>query len=201
MHWLSQFQICTWVHCFLHRLAKPSRTCAWPLALRNRLDSPTPELAGTLWNPPAPSAALRNRNLHQHTPEPSGTFRNLIPEPAPARTGIMQNPLEPSGTCACTGALELIWAEDPISLRWEKKSFKKRGLAKFRAFQDIIPSLYRGQHKQLSVRLPWLSAQLEVLPAPRAQRGCAWRSGRPRPLEKHGMFNSTISDGKRKVDV
>ena len=76
----------------------------------------TPARAGTLWNPPEPTPAhtgtLRNlpalpsgtytstrrnppkpsrtclRNLHQHTPEFSGTFWNLPPEPAPAtRTG------------------------------------------------------------------------------------------------------------------
>ena len=41
----------------------------------------------TLRNPPEPSGTCR-RNLHQHTPELSGTFRNLPPEPAPAtRTG------------------------------------------------------------------------------------------------------------------
>ena len=38
-------------------------------------------------NHPEPSGT-RLRNLHQHTPELSGTFRNLPPEPAPAtRTG------------------------------------------------------------------------------------------------------------------
>ena len=66
---------------------------------------PTPTRAGTLRNPPEPSGTclrnlpfytgtLRNltgtclRNLHQQTPELSGTLRNLPPEPAPAtRTG------------------------------------------------------------------------------------------------------------------
>ena len=59
----------------------------------------SPELSGT-----------RLRNLHHFTPEPSGTFRNL-PEPS-------------SGTCSCDPhrrTPELIWAEDPISLRcWGK---------------------------------------------------------------------------------
>ena len=84
---------------------------------------PTPTRAGTLRNPPEPSKTFRNqtfgtfrnlppeptpayppepsgtrlRNLHQHTPElsgtfrnlpePSGTFRNLLLLPAPAHTG------------------------------------------------------------------------------------------------------------------
>ena len=39
------------------------------------------------WNSPELSGTCL-RNLYQHTPEPSGTFRNLTPEPAPAtRTG------------------------------------------------------------------------------------------------------------------
>ena len=50
---------------------------------------------GTLRNLPRPSgtnvsepSGTRPRNLHLHTPELSGTFRNLPPEPAPAtRTG------------------------------------------------------------------------------------------------------------------
>ena len=71
---------------------------------------PTPARAGTLRNLPQPSRTFRNLpelasgtyasthrnlpspepsgtclwNLHQHTPEPSGTFPNLSPEPAPA---------------------------------------------------------------------------------------------------------------------
>ena len=60
------------------------------------------------------------------SPEPSGTFRNLPPEPTPARAGTRRNLLEPSsGTCSCDPhrrTPELIWAEDPISLRcWGKK--------------------------------------------------------------------------------
>ena len=48
----------------------------------------SPELSGTLRNSPELSGTCL-WNLHQHTPEPSGTnFRNLSPEPAPAtRTG------------------------------------------------------------------------------------------------------------------
>ena len=110
---------------------EPSGTC-----LRN-LHQHTPEPSGTSL-----------RNLHQHTPElASGTYtsthrnlRNLPPEPAPAHTGTLRNlPPEPtpphagnlrnllepsSGTCSCDPhrhTPELIWAEDPISLRcWGK---------------------------------------------------------------------------------
>ena len=86
----------------------------------------------TLRNPPEPSGSCL-RNLHQHTPEPSGTFRNLPPEPTPAHTGTLRNlPPEPtpahagtllepsSGTCSSDPhrhTPELIWAEDPVSLR------------------------------------------------------------------------------------
>ena len=68
---------------------------------------PTPLFyTGTLRNLPQPASGTytsirrnlpersrtRPRNLHQHTPEPSGTFRNLPPEPAPAtRTGTHRN--------------------------------------------------------------------------------------------------------------
>ena len=40
----------------------------------------------TLRNPPEPSGSCI-RNLHQHTPEPSTTFRKFHPEPTPAHTG------------------------------------------------------------------------------------------------------------------
>ena len=82
-------------------------------------------------------------NLCQHTPEPSeicGTFRDLPPEPTPFYTGTLRNLPEPasgtytilqrnspepsSGTCSCDPhrhTPELIWPEDPISLRcWGK---------------------------------------------------------------------------------
>ena len=75
-------------------------------------------------NSPEPSATCL-RNLHQHTPEPSGTFRNPPPEPTPAHTGTLRNLPEPSsGTCSCDPhrhTPELIWAEDPISLRCRGK--------------------------------------------------------------------------------
>ena len=70
----------------------------------------TPELSGT-----------RLRNLHQHTPELSGTFRNPPAEPTAAHHRTLWNLPEPSsGTCSCDPhrhTPELIWAEDPISLR------------------------------------------------------------------------------------
>ena len=68
-------------------------------------------------NRPEPSGT-QLRNLHQHTLELSGTFRNLPPEPS-------------SGTCSCDPhrhTPELIWAEDPISLRcWGKKTSMQSG--------------------------------------------------------------------------
>ena len=59
--------------------------------LRNLPPKPAPARAGTLQNlhqhAPNPRRTCL-RNLHLHAPEPSGTFRNLSPEPAPAtRTG------------------------------------------------------------------------------------------------------------------
>ena len=108
----------------------------------------SPEPSGTLRNPLEPTPAHTGWepsgicfwNLHQHTPEPSGTFRNLPPQPTPAHIGTLRNlPPEPtpahtgtlrnlpepsSGTCSCDPhrhTPELIWAEDPISLRcWGK---------------------------------------------------------------------------------
>ena len=116
-------------------------------SLRN-LHQHAPELSRTLRLPeptfrnlPEPSGTYL-LNLRQHTPEPSkifrnlppeptpfytGTFRNLPPEPTPAHAGTLRNLPEPSsGTCSCDPhrhTPELIWAEDPISLRcWGKTS-------------------------------------------------------------------------------
>ena len=84
-----------------------------------------PELASGTYtifhrNSPEPSGTCL-RNLHHFTPELSGTFRNLPSEPTPAHAGTLQNLPEPSsGTCSCgprRHTPELIWAEDPISLR------------------------------------------------------------------------------------
>ena len=112
---------------------------------RTLLPEATPTTrAGTLQNPPEPSETFRNQpfgtfrnlppeptpayagtlgNLHCFTSELSGTFRNPPPEPTPAPThaGTLRNLPEPSsGTCSCDPhrhTPELIWAEDPISLR------------------------------------------------------------------------------------
>ena len=105
----------------------------------NPRPEPTPAHARTLRNLPEPApgtytstrqnspelSGTRLRNLHQHTPELSGTFRNPPPEFTPAHTGTLRNLPEPSsGTCSCDPhrhTPELIWAEDPISLRcWGK---------------------------------------------------------------------------------
>ena len=70
--------------------------------------------------------------------EGSGGFRcvlvnrNLSPEPTPAHTGTFRNLPEPaSGTCFCDPhrhTPELIWAEDPISLRcWGRRRRGRRG--------------------------------------------------------------------------
>ena len=119
---------------------------------------PTPAHAGTLRNLPEPASGtytsahrnwtcLRNlplepahtgtqpsgtclQNLRQHTPELSGTFRNLPPEPTPAHTGTLHNL---PGTCSCDPRRhtpELIWAEDPISLRCWGKNIRKFGPGK-----------------------------------------------------------------------
>ena len=117
--------------------------------LRN-LPEPTPTCARTLQNPPEPSETFRNqpfgtfRNLPpEPTPAYNGTLRNLpelasgttpfytgtlrnLPEPASGTyTSTRRNSPEPSGTCSCDPhrhTPELIWAEDPISLRgWGEK--------------------------------------------------------------------------------
>ena len=96
----------------LRNLPEPSGTC---------LAEPTPFYTGTLRNLPEPAP--------EHTPFHKGTLRNLL-EPASATyTSTLRNLPEPSsGTCSCDPhrhTPELIWAEDPISLRcWGKMGQK-----------------------------------------------------------------------------
>ena len=168
----------TWL--FLSRLQGNKPHSPEPSGTFRKLyPEPTPAHTGILWNLPEPASGTYTtthrdftclRNLHQHTPEPSGTFRslppeptpahagtlrklhqhsgtfrnlppeptpahtgtfrNLPPEPTPAHTGTLRNLPEPSsGTCSCDPhrhTPELIWAEDPISLRcWGKTIFQK----------------------------------------------------------------------------
>ena len=108
----------------------------------------TPAYTGTLRNLPEPSGTCL-RNLHHFTSELSGTFRNLPPELTPfykgtlrtfrnpppeltqTHSGTLRNLPEPSsGTCSCDPhrrTPELIWAEDPISLRCWGKNVVKSG--------------------------------------------------------------------------
>ena len=89
-----------------------------------------PELASGTYtvlhrNSPEPSGTCLG-NWHHFTEELSGTFRNPPPEPTPAHSGTLRNLPEPSsGTGSCDPRRhtpELIWAEDPTSLRcWGKK--------------------------------------------------------------------------------
>ena len=133
---------------------EPSEPCLWNLqqhapelsgTLRNfprpsgiNLSGPSETYLRNLWNPRKSSGTFRefaSWNLHHFTPELSGTFCNLPPEPTPFYSGILRNPppepppahagtlrnlLEPSsGTGSCDPhrqTPELIWAEDPISL-------------------------------------------------------------------------------------
>ena len=98
MHWFSQFQICTWVHCFLNFET-----------LRNLPPEPAPAHTGTFRNFPKPSGTCF-RNLHKRASEPSGTCLRNLPR-------AHRNVLEPSRTCACDPhrrTPELFWAEDPI---------------------------------------------------------------------------------------
>ena len=98
-------------------------TPAYAGTVRNLSPEPTPAYAGTLRNLPEPASGTYTA----HT----GALRNLS-EPASgtytAHTGALRNLSEPSsGTCSCDPhrhTPELIWAEDPISLRcWGKMRY------------------------------------------------------------------------------
>ena len=138
----------TWL--LLSRLQgnKPHRNSPEPTPTRAGTLQNPPEPSETFRNQPFGTYLL---NLRQHTPEPSEIFRNLPPEPTPFYTGTLRNLPEPasrtytstpelsgtfrnlpepsSGTCSCgphRHTPELIWAEDPISLRcWGKNQRSK----------------------------------------------------------------------------
>ena len=102
--------------------------------LRRNLPNPASgTYTNTRRNSSEPSGTFRNLPpeptiLHRNSPEP---YRNLPPEPTPADAGTLRISPEPSGTfrnlpepssgtCSCNPhrhTPELIWAEDPISLR------------------------------------------------------------------------------------
>ena len=110
-------------------LPEPASGTYRPELSRTERNVPAPEPSGayTSTHPNSPElSGTCLSNLHQpaHTgtlrslPEPSGTFRNLPLKPTPASTHW--NSPEPSGTSSCDlhrHTPELIWAEDPISLR------------------------------------------------------------------------------------
>ena len=125
---------------------KPSETLELSAGTNRNPPEPSELASGTYTsthrNPLEPSGTCL-RNLHHHT-------RNLPPEPTPAHTGTLRNLPEPtsgtytstgtlrnlpepsSGTCSCDPhrhTPELIWAEDPISLRcWGKKKYNRNSL-------------------------------------------------------------------------
>ena len=106
----------------LRTLGKPSEI------FRNLPELASGTYTSTRRNSPEPSGTCL-RNLRQHTPELPGTFRNPPPDPTPAHAGTLRNIPEPSsGTCSCDPhrhTPELIWAEDPISLRCWGKTIQK----------------------------------------------------------------------------
>ena len=111
-HQQKVFKTITWLLLSRLRGSKPHRNSPEP---SEPCYTSTPELTGTLpelasrtyasmrrnfWNPPESSGTCPSgtcfRNLHQHAPELSGTFRNLPPEPTPAHRGTLRNLPEPS---------------------------------------------------------------------------------------------------------
>ena len=63
-----------------------SKTITWLLLSRLQYNKPhSPEPSGTF-------RKLHPQPTPAHTPEPSGTFRNLSPEPTPAQTGTLNLP-------------------------------------------------------------------------------------------------------------
>ena len=127
------------------KVARPQTTPELSATFRTLPPEPTPAYTGTLRNLPEPSGiCLRNlptpfytgtlRNLpelpRELTPFYKGTLRNLREIASGTNTSTLRNSPEPSsGTCSCDPhrhTPELIWAEDPISLRcWGKICVKK----------------------------------------------------------------------------
>ena len=122
-----------------------------PAISPNLPPEPTPAHTGTLRNFPEPAP-------HQHMPELSGTFRNKLPEPKPPHTGTFRNLREPSsGTCSCDShrhTPELIWAEDPISLRCWGITHEAKKIS----FGDIPNS------SSIDILMPWAPFCAMVLP-------------------------------------
>ena len=141
-------------------------------SLRN-LHQHTPEPCSNYISTPEPSGTCL-RNLHQHTPEPSGTFRNLPPKPTPAHTGTLRNLPEPSsGTCSCDPhrhTPELIWAEDPISLRcWGIKSVIDLWKPPRTVKAEVTERLDQ-RHLTRKIYCMWLPRQLYMKECPNSSR-------------------------------
>ena len=110
------------------RKLPPELTPAHNGTVRNLPEPASGTYTSTHRNSPEPFGTCL-QNLHQQTPELSGTLRNS-PEPASGTyTSTHRNSPEPSsGTCSFDPhrhTPELIWAEDPISLRCWGKIIKK----------------------------------------------------------------------------
>ena len=148
--WSKQSHGCSWQGNKPHRNSpEPSEPC-----LRN-LHQHAPELFGTLRNLPRPSGTNLSEpsgtyaSIRRNPPEPS---RNLPPEPTPAHAGTLRNLPEPSsGTCSCDPhrhTPELIWAEDPISLRcWGR-------IIKLLPCRAVLPAHGVATILQPSIRCP-----------------------------------------------
>ena len=85
-----------------NRMAAPVKVARQQTTPRNSPEPSEPCLRNLHQHTPELSGTFEPTYLHQHTPELSGTFRNLPslpPEPTPAYTGTLRKIPEPSGTC------------------------------------------------------------------------------------------------------
>ena len=141
----------------LQKPPEPSETFRnQPFGTFRNLPEPTSWTYASIHRNPPKSSGTCLRNLHHFTPELSGTFRNLPPEPTPAHAGTLRNLPEPSsGTCSCDPhrhTPELIWAEDPISLRcWGNKTNTVFFWRPQHAFQVDLPN----PSQKLGVPILW----------------------------------------------